>query len=237
MYHSITFGNKNTWDDWHLIPSTRPVFNPPETKTHYVDIPGANGQIDLTESLTGYPVYENRTGSIEFYVANGYEDWSILYSKIMNYLHGKRMRATLEDDRYFYYEGRFEVNKWTSDKWYSKITIDYDVYPYKKEPNTSLEPWLWDPFDFEYGIIRDYSELVVDGLLGLEILGRQEPIVPEITADSDSGNGMLVMVGSKVYELTDGVNVNPNIVIGEANVTLIFIGNGTVSVNYQGGML
>lgn len=237
MYHSITFGNKNTWDDWHLIPSTRPVFNPPETKTHYVDIPGANGQIDLTESLTGYPVYENRTGSIEFYVANGYEDWSVLYSAIMNYLHGKRMQATLEDDRYFYYEGRFEVNKWTSDKWYSKITIDYDVYPYKKEPNTSLEPWLWDPFDFEYGIIRDYSELVVDGLLGLEILGRQEPIVPEITVDSDSGNGMLVIVGSKVYALTDGVNVNPNIVIGEANVTLIFTGNGTVSVNYQGGML
>ena len=237
MYHSITFGDKNTWDDWHLIPATRPVFNPPETKTHYVDIPGANGQIDLTESLTGYPLYENRTGSIEFYVANGYEDWAVLYSKIMNYLHGKRMKATLEDDRYFYYEGRFEVNKWTSDKWWSKITIDYDVYPYKKEPNTSLEPWLWDPFDFEYGIIRDYSELVVDGSLSLEILGRQEPVVPEITVDSDSGSGMTVKVGSKTYELSEGVNVNPNIVIGEANVTLVFTGNGTVSVNYQGGSL
>ena len=237
MYHSITFGDKNTWDDWHLIPSTRPLFNPPDVKTHIVDIPGANGQIDLTESLTGYPLYENRTGSIEFYVANGYEDWSVLYSKIMNYLHGKRMRATLEDDRYFYYEGRFEVNKWESDKWWSKITIDYDVYPYKKEPNSSIEPWLWDPFDFEYGIIRDYSELVVDGSLSLEILGRQEPIVPEITVDSDSGSGMTVKVGSKTYELSEGVNVNPNIVIGEANVTLVFTGNGTVSVNYQGGML
>lgn len=237
MYHSITFGDKNTWDDWHLIPATRPVFNPPEIKTHYVDIPGANGQIDLTESLTGYPLYENRTGSIEFYVANGYEDWAVLYSKIMNYLHGKRMRATLEDDRYFYYEGRFEVNKWTSDKWWSKITIDYDVYPYKKEPNTSVEPWLWDPFDFEQGIIRDYNALVVDGTLELEILGREEYVVPEITVDSDDGSGMTVKVGSTTYELSDGVNVNPNIVVGEANVTLTFTGNGTVSVNYQGGSL
>lgn len=237
MYHSITFGDKNTWDDWHLIPATRPVFNPPEIKTHYVDIPGANGQIDLTESLTGYPLCENRTGSIEFYVANGYEDWAVLYSKIMNYLHGKRMRATLEDDRYFYYEGRFEVNKWTSDKWWSKITIDYDVYPYKKEPNTSIEPWLWDPFDFEQGIIRDYNALVVDGTLELEILGREEYVVPKITVDSDDGSGMTVKVGSITYELSDGVNVNPNIVVGETNVTLTFTGNGTVSVNYQGGSL
>lgn len=237
MYHSITFGDKNTWNDWHLIPSTRPLFNPPDVKTHIVDIPGANGQIDLTESLTGYPLYENRTGSIEFYVANGYEDWAVLYSKIMNYLHGKRMRATLEDDRYFYYEGRFEVNKWTSDKWWSKITIDYDVYPYKKEPNTSVEPWLWDPFDFEQGIIRDYNELVVDGTLQLTIDGREEYIVPEITVDSDDGSGMTVKVGTTTYELVDGVNVNPNIVVGETSVTLTFTGNGTVSVNYQGGSL
>lgn len=237
MYHSITFGDKNTWDDWHLIPATRPVFNPPEIKTHYVDIPGANGQIDLTESLTGYPLYENRTGSWEFNVVNGYQDWDVLYSEILAYLHGKTMKAYLEDNPYFYFEGRFEVNKWTSDKWWSKITIDYDVYPYKKEPNTSLEPWLWDPFDFEYGIIREYADLVVDGSLSLEILGRQEPIVPEITVDSDSGSGMTVKVGSKTYELSEGVNVIPNIVIGEANVTLIFTGNGTVSVKYQGGML
>lgn len=237
MYHSITFGDKNTWDDWHLIPSTRPLFNPPDVKTHIVDIPGANGQIDLTESLTGYPLYENRTGSWEFNVVNGYKDWDVLYSEILAYLHGKTMKAYLEDNPYFYFEGRFEVNKWESDKWWSKITIDYDVYPYKKEPNSSIEPWLWDPFDFEYGIIREYTDLVVDGSLSLEILGRQEPVVPEITIDSDSGSGMTVKVGSKTYELSEGVNVIPNIVIGEANVTLTFTGNGTVSVKYQGGML
>lgn len=237
MYHSITFGDKNTWDDWHLIPSTRPLFNPPDVKTHIVDIPGANGQIDLTESLTGYPLYENRTGSWEFNVVNGYQDWDVLYSEILGYLHGKTMKAYLEDNPYFYYEGRFEVNEWKSDKWWSKITIDYNVYPYRKEPNSSIEPWLWDPFDFEYGIIRDYSELVVEGSLSLEILGRQEPVVPKITVDSDSGRGMTVKVGSKTYELSDGVNVNPNIIIGEANVTLIFTGKGTVSVNYQGGIL
>lgn len=237
MYHSVTFGNKNTWDDWHLIPSTRPLFNPPSVKTQYIDIPGANSQVDLTESLTGYPVYDNRTGSMEFNVVNGYQTWDVLYSEIMNYLHGKKMKAYLEDDPYFYYEGRFTVNEWKSDKYWSIITIDYNVYPYKKEPNTSLEDWLWDPFDFEYGIIREYGGLTVAGSLSLEILGREEPVVPTIIVDSADGSGMVVKVGSKTYHLNEGSNVNPNIVVGSSNVTLQFTGQGTVSVRYQGGSL
>ena len=148
MYHSVTYGEKNTWDDWHLIPTSRPLFNPPGVKTSYLDIPGANGIIDLTESLTGYPVFENRTGSQEYIVSNGYKPWDVIYSEIMNYLHGQRMKAVLEDDKAFYYEGRFNVNQWKSDKNWSLITIDYDVYPYKKELNSSVEDWFWESFDF-----------------------------------------------------------------------------------------
>lgn len=138
MYHSITFGEKNTWDDWHLVPTSRPVFNPPSVKTKTLDIPGGDGVIDLTESLSGYPVYNNREGSFEFIVLNDfcqieetYEKWYEVYSSIMDYLHGQQMKAFLEDDADYYYEGRFAVNSWTSDKNYSKIVIDYNVGPYK----------------------------------------------------------------------------------------------------------
>ena len=48
MYHSITFGEKNTWDDWHLIPSSRPVFNPPVFREKFIDIPGVSGLLDLS---------------------------------------------------------------------------------------------------------------------------------------------------------------------------------------------
>ena len=72
MYHSITFGDKNTWDDWHLIPSTRPLVNPPSRKKNTVDIPGADGSLDLSNVVSGHPVYENRSGSFEFIVENGF---------------------------------------------------------------------------------------------------------------------------------------------------------------------
>lgn len=154
MYHSITIGDKNTWDDWHLIPASRPLFNPPSVKTNYVDIPGGDGMLDLTTALTGHPTYSNRTGSWTFYVQNGFKDWTALYSEIMVYLHGQHLKAVLEDDPAYYYEGRFSVNQWKSDPQWSQIVIDYNVGPYKKEIGNTGSDWLWDPFNFETGIIR-----------------------------------------------------------------------------------
>lgn len=132
MYHSITIGDKNTWDDWHLIPATRPLFNPPTVKENMVNIPGGDGVLDLTASLAGRPTYNNRTGSWTFYVQNGFKDWSTLYSEIMVYLHGQTFKAILEDDPAYFYEGRFSVNQWKSDKDYSQIVINYNVGPIRR---------------------------------------------------------------------------------------------------------
>ena len=84
MYHSITIGEKNTWDDWHLIPTSRPLFSAPKVKENIIDIPGADGSLDLTIALTGRPTYENRIGSWTFAVQNGFKDWTELYSEIMD---------------------------------------------------------------------------------------------------------------------------------------------------------
>lgn len=237
LYHSITFGDKNTWDDWHLIPTSRPLFNPPNVKTQYVDIPGSYGTLDLSESLTGYPLFENREGSNEFIVHNGYWDWSTAYSTIMNYLHGQTMRAILEDDKDFYYEGRFAVNEWKSDEHWSIITIDYNVYPFKKEMFSGIEDWLWDPFNFETGIIRNYKNLEVDGTLNVVIGARNEFVTPIIKATITGGNSLSVLFDGETYELKNGDNVIPEIIIGNVEKTLTFTGNGTVNIDYRGGSL
>lgn len=139
MYHSITFGDKNTWTDWHLVPSSRPVINPPKPKVQYVDIPGADGSIDLTESLAGRPVFSDREGSLDFIVLNDLNvdnynyNWIEVYTSIMQYLHGRRMKMILEDEPNYYYEGRFDVNNWSSDQNNSTISINYHLSPYKYE--------------------------------------------------------------------------------------------------------
>lgn len=234
MYHSITLGDKNTWDDWHLIPASRPLFAPPPVKTNYVDLPGGDGVLDLTTALTGRPTYNNRTGSWTFYVENGFKDWSVLYSEIMVYLHGRTMRAILEDDSAYYYEGRFSVNAWKSDKDRSSIVIDYNVGPYKKDIYGSGDEWLWDPFNFETGVIKNYKNLAVSGTLDVTVFGDMMESTPVIIT---SASGMHVSFNGTSYSLVKGTNIIEEIVLSSGENVLTFTGNGIISIENTGGRL
>lgn len=167
MSHSITFGDgtltsdgkfagKNTWKDWHLIPSSKPIIAQAGVVTNYVDIPGRrNGPVDLSDYLTGQVVYGSRSGSFTFMLHPDYEYWESIRTEINDYLHGKKMKMCMSDDPGFYYEGRFSLNELSSDATCTSFTINYAVGPYKYYINAGGD-WLWDPFNFE----RDRTDTV-----------------------------------------------------------------------------
>lgn len=253
MYHSITFGEKNTWEDWRLVPASRPVFNPPAQKTKLLEIPGEDGVIDLSQALTGYPVYQNRTGSVEFIVMNGFKPWHMAYSDIMDYLHGQTLRAVLEDDPEYFYEGRFTVNAWKSEKDWSRIVIDYNVGPYKWSVLSSIDDWLWDPFNFQNGIIRTtlFKNILVtstpkDLHLDAALFGRA-PVCPRFLVSSTVGRGVHVrFVNPKLgldmtKLLPEGTVQIPEFVFfGDQGADIHLwcdSGTGTVSVDFRQGRL
>lgn len=157
--HSITIGKnlliqeggsrvaKNTWTDWHLIPATRPLVNPPTPNVSMISIPGSDGALDLTDVLSGRATYSNRSGSWTFYVENDYEQWYRTYSNIMAFLQGKYYEVVLQDEPIYYYEGRLSVNEWRSDPTHSLIVINYNLDPYKKYKDYGGN-YLWDTFRF-----------------------------------------------------------------------------------------
>lgn len=64
MINGIRFGKYHSYDDFGLILSS--VHIPPAApKTNYVDIPGADGQLDLTEAL-GCVRYQMREAEFVF---------------------------------------------------------------------------------------------------------------------------------------------------------------------------
>lgn len=133
MYHSIIIRVDgkyiNTWSDWHLIPSSRPVIAAAMERTKFVTVGGRSGVLDYSQTLSGRPVFDDRTGSIEFYVENDYWEWETAYATICETLQGKRVQLALEDNPAHYYEGLLYVDKWTSDKGHSKINLKYDLHP------------------------------------------------------------------------------------------------------------
>ena len=255
---------KNTWDTYHLVPSSRPVVNPPDVKTNYVDIPGIDGPLDLTESLTGIPMYENRKGSWDFVVANDYEPWTTIYHKLMNDLHGRKWLVSLQDEPMYYYKGRLSVNEWKSERNWSKITLDYNFEPYKYELNSGNEPWLWDPFNFETGVIRNYGSkeafvsdgqtlihpFTVNGADSITIYVQPTERPNATIVWVESGNDITVKLGggSTQYPLQQGKNnltatlasglSDPSFgYIHRQGRTFTFSGHGTVWVEFQGGWL
>lgn len=151
--HRVIFGNLgvkrdsetiegntvDSWADWHLIPTSRPVIAPAPLRKNTVEIPGATNVVDLTEIPRGFPSYGNRTGTLDFYVDHSINwgsiglapyDWTHAYSEICGYLNGRKTNIYLADDVHYFYTGRFEVTNWKSDKMVSTITISYDLDPY-----------------------------------------------------------------------------------------------------------
>lgn len=154
--HSITFGEKNTYADWHIVPEVRPAIVPATPKLIYDDLPGANGSLDLTTALTGLVNYNDRADTLSFIVLNGYGPWYDRYSTISHYLGGKKMKMVLSDEPDYYYFGRFSVASWTSEEHWSKIEIDYHVDPFKYSQ-------LEESMDFSLtngtAVLRDIEEL------------------------------------------------------------------------------
>lgn len=130
-YHSIIISGKNTYGEWEMYPTSRPHVAPPEVKTSYVDLPGADGGLDYTDLLTGEPRYGYRKGSWEFLLIPQ-DRWAAVYRSLVNFLHGKQHTVILEDDPNYVYTGRLSVNEWQSAAHNSLITIDYILEPFPR---------------------------------------------------------------------------------------------------------
>lgn len=239
MYHSITIGSMNTFTDWHLVPDGRPVIAMPELKAVTVDVPGADGILDLSEALTRYPTYENRTGTITFNVLNDIEPWQRIYARIASYVHGKLRQVVLEDDPEYYYQGRIQI-EWSSenDGTWSKVDMNYDLDPYKYYFMTSVQE---DP--------NVYKGIAVNGTTKTLNLGRETtigevPVVPEFVISNVSGSGVNIALTNAEMSISKTVNIQSNgnwkyydmvlsNISGANACNLSISGHGTVNVVFR----
>lgn len=230
--HSIGIDGRNTWDYWHMAPSSRPYVAAPKVKTEYVDIPGANGQLDYTEALTGSVRYGQRTGNWQFLIDNGYWDWPVLYSDLLAFLHGKKHNIVLSDDPGYFYTGRLEVNCNFGAKDYSTCQITYNLDPYKNPVGSSANvDWKWDEL-FSNTII--FGKFNVNGEKARNIIndsGSDRSVSVTVTAPMD------IIFGSQKINLQYGTYDNV-LTLSPGDNYMIFKGNGQVTIDYnRGGIL
>lgn len=222
MYHSLTIGGKNTWDEWKLIPSARPDFGSPEPVTTLVDIPGRYEPLDLSETLTGHIMYSPREGTWNFYVFNDYPEynWVKVRDSIMRHIHGKILDVIPEDDPDYFYRGRLTA-EWASDENWSTVDIGYTLNPFKHPVKNPT----------------NYENIKVNGSATLTVVGYDEYVVPSFKVETANDAGLYVGVDDRYIWLGEGTYTDPTLELGPGNHVMKFSGNGTVSVIYRGGLL
>lgn len=255
--HSVSFGDfvtrssggatytefsviANTWEDWYLIPSSRPSIEHPTATTKYVEIPGLDGMLDLTDYLTGSPQYGMRSGSLSFFIDNGHENHETIRENMMHVLHGKKLKMRLDDDPNYYYEGRFTVGKLEPGASNSVISIGYQVDPYKWNMQAEgTNPVLWDPFNFEtdydYSVVMYPNLSVTTGTTKtIQIVGADYSFKPVIEWVSGTVTASFGGV-TKTLSSSGSATLGPSNKNGYSN--LVVSGNGSIKVSWRGGSL
>lgn len=118
--HSIYFKKtgensyKNSWSDFKMFATNRPVINPAKSVTNYVEVPGMSGSIDYTEALRNKVVEEYNTGNWDFQIWNDSTNWTILYSILLTYFDGDEFEVYLKDDPSNHYKGHIRISDYKS---------------------------------------------------------------------------------------------------------------------------
>ena len=250
-------GKKHTYVDFGLFPAGKPVITPPEAKTHYVDIPGADGTLDFTDKLTGEVYYEDREISLPYKIPGDREKWDSVWHSVLNFLHGKRKRLAIDEDcggrimqvyddvhdrwvqtdciegkRGGYYVGRFSVNEPEYHDNSAYLTITGTVYPYRIDFLSTTDDWIWDSFNFYTGVIRNYKDITVSNSRTVTIVGSRMPVTPVFVASVI--NDPRVVYYTNAEGETNGITMTSTGVEYSAPDFLVREGEASITIHGDG---
>ena len=216
MARGTDFGGVHSNTDLHLIQQKVEV-DPAEPKLNMIEIPGADGAVDMTEQPAGRVTYKTRKITWTFALYPG-EDWDAKHRQVSNALNGRRCNVTLDSDPNYYYQARLSVAKHNVDGLLRQIIVEAICQPYKLKQS---------PTKATLALTTAYKTL--------KLQNDRKPVVPTITLTAPAGlrwKGNLFVLNAGTHkvldiELTEGENLL------EAKSE----SSGTLTVEYQEGSL
>ncbi len=216
MAKGILFGTIHSYDDLNLILSAKHI-SPAKPKTNYIDIPGGNGSVDLTEA-NGEIVYYDRELSYTFTVSPSDElTWEERKTKVNNQLNGQVFPITDDDDPDYYYKGRCIVTDQTRDRNIKQIQISAQVAPYKLKQKET---------------VRKFNLSNTPTVIKLQ--NSRKPVSPIVEC---SNNNTVISFGSATYKLNAGTYKLLDIRLVKGSNMLTVSGSGTIIFRYLEGDL
>lgn len=184
----------------------------PAVRTSFVDIPGADGALDLTEAL-GAVNYSTRT--LVFSLGRQLTDRYQQDAAVKNALHGRRMPIRLSGDPEHYFLGRISVGEFIKNGGLGQVDITCicDPWRYRLQP-TSVS-----------GTVPN------SGTLTLTLPNEARPVVPTIEVSAAATlqfGGNTISVGAGSHRELD-----IQLTAGDNELTVTAAVGTTVTVTYR----
>ncbi len=210
----IRFGTKWARADYGLIvaPYAIPM---PEPQTNFVEIPGRDGALDLSEAF-GTVRYADRVIPLTLYCRAPFD---VLISSFAADVHGRRMNVIFDRDPTYYYDARVTLEDVERHAGYCELSLECRAKPYKLE-------------HFETTIT-----VLPTGNATVTLTNTRMPLVPTITVSAEMM--LAYMLNEKEYtvNLSAGTHMIPSLVLTEGDTVIGITGTGRITFTYQKGAL
>lgn len=214
---ALKFGKYSTAsDDWTL---SALALTYPERRACNVELPYADGSIDLLESVSDEPRYSTRelTATLELSSGTRAERTAKL-NALANAYHGRTVPITLPDDPDHWLSGRVHISVQCNDRAHAIVDIA-----------ATCQPWrtAWQSRTVEADLTSVSSILLPNSggkrlVPSIEVVGTEDVT---ITLESDS------------WTLSPGTSVLPEIQIPSGGITYGLSGSGIVRFHYVEALL
>ena len=210
----IRFGTKWAHADYGLIvaPYAIPM---PEPQTSFVEIPGRDGALDLSEAF-GAVRYTDRIIPLTLYARAPFD---ALISAFAADVHGRRMNVIFDRDPSFYYDARVTLEDVERHAGYCELSLKCRAKPYKLE-------------HFETTMT-----VLPAGTATVTLTNTRMPVVPTITVSAEMTIEFTIAGVAYSISLAAGSHVVPSLVLMEGDTEIGITGTGRITFTYRKGAL
>ena len=210
----IRFGTKWAHADYGLIvaPYAIPM---PEPQTNFVDIPGRDGALDLSEAF-GIVRYADRIISLTLYARAPFDALTSVFAADV---HGRRMNVIFDRDPTFYYDARVTLVDVERHVGYCELSLECRAKPYKLE-------------HFETTIT-----FLPAGNATVTLTNTRMPVVPTITVSAEMTLTFTIAGVGYTINLAAGSHIVPSLVLTDGETEIDITGTGSITFTYRKGAL
>lgn len=216
----IKFGTYDTAEQgWTL---TGWELSMPEYKSNFVEVPGRDGDLDMSTALTdGVPRYGNRNLTVALECSDGNRlTRQAMVNTMVNWLDGWRMDVWLPDDADHYLAGRVSIRPEYNDMAHSAVSV-----------SVVCDPWRYRNHETVVNLTASESSQI-----GRLTNNGRRSVVPVLTITGDAASVALGFAGSS-WVLGAGVYQLPDLVVSQGGADITYSGTGALSFAYREAVL